>query len=224
MNYTVYLVSQDDDMSRIMALYMQQKEWNFKLIPNIKKAIECIHELPSLWIFDLERTNLMNFEVIHMIKLKKTKTPIIFMSSKVNSSDRLMTLELGVDDIMEKPFSPKELIIRSLRLMDRSYTPLFNPPNYQVLRLQNYSINEGTRIVENQNEKLKLTSKEFDLLALFARNCGQALSREQILMKIWGRNTYYNDRAVDGLVRRLRKKLINLRIETLYGYGYRACS
>lgn len=224
MNYTVYLVSKDDNMSRITALYMQQKGWNFKLIPNMTKAVECISECPNLWIFDLERADSMNFEIIHMIKLKKTQTPIIFISSTVNSSDRLMTLELGVDDIMEKPFSPKELIIRSLRQMDRSYTPLFHPPNYQVLRLQNYLINEGTRTVEGQNENPKLTSKEFDLLTLFAQNCGQALSREQILMKIWGANAFYNDRAVDDLVRRLRKKLVTLRIETVYGYGYRACS
>ena len=218
------MVSQDDNMSRIIALYMQQKGWNLKLIPSIAKALECISETPSLWVFDMERTDLMNFEIIHKIKLKKTQTPIIFISSNVNSSDRLMTLELGVDEIMEKPFSPKELVIRSLRLMDRSYTPLFHPPNYQVLRLQNYIINEGTRTVESQKENPKLTSKEFDLLTLFARNCGQALSREQILMKVWGVNAYYNDRAVDDLVRRLRKKLGSLRIETVYGYGYRACS
>ena len=223
MNFTVYLVSRDDTMSRILALYMQKEGWNLKLLPNMKKAMACIHESPSLWIFDLEKTELMNYETIHMIKLNNPKTPVVLISEKVDSTQRLMTLELGVDDIMEKPFSPKELIIRSLRLMDRAYTPLFQPQRHQVLKFQNYTINEGTRIVADDQSPLQLTSKEFDLLTLFARNGGQALSREQILMNIWGMTTYCNDRVVDDLVRRLRRKMGDLRIETIYGYGYRAC-
>lgn len=224
MYYTVYLTSRDETLSRIIALYMQKEGWNLKLLPSLEKAMGCIHESPNLWIFDLKRTDLMDFEAIHMIKIKNPKTPIILISTKVESDDRLMTLELGVDELMEKPFSPKELIIRSLRLMDRSYIPLFHPPKHQVLRFQEYVINEGARIVEDHSNRFRLTSKEFDLLTFFARNSGQALSREQILMNIWGMSSYCNDRVVDDLVRRLRKKMNTLRIETIYGFGYRACS
>ena len=224
MNYTVYLVSKDETMSRILALYMQKEGWNLKLLPTVEKAMACISESPNLWIFDLERTNLMNYEVIHRIKTQNPRTPIIMSTTKVESNDRLMTLELGVDEVMEKPFSPKELIIRALRLMDRSYTPLFQPQRYQLLQFQEYVINEGSRIVENNRDEFRLTSKEFDLLTFFAKNCGQALSREQILMNIWGISSYCNDRVVDDLVRRLRKKMDTLRIETIYGFGYRACS
>lgn len=223
MSFTVYLVSKDDAMSRILALYMQKEGWNLKLLPNDAKAMSCIHEAPNLWIFDLERTELMNYETIHLIKMKNPLTPVVLISSKVDSTERLMTLELGVDDIMEKPFSPKELIIRALRLMDRAYTHLYTTPKHQVLQFQNYMINEGARLVKDNEESLILTSKEFDLLTLFAKNGGQALSREQILMNIWGMTSYCNDRVVDDLVRRLRKKLGDLRIETIYGYGYRAC-
>jgi len=223
MNFTVYLVSRDETMSRILALYMQKEGWNLKLLPTVKKAMECIHESPNLWIFDLERTDLLNYEAIHMIKLQNPRTPVVLMVSKVDSTERLMTLELGVDDIMEKPFSPKELIIRSLRLMDRAYTPLYQPQKHQVLTFQNYVINEGSRVVADHDDTLRLTSKEFDLLTLFAKNGGQALSREQILMNIWGMTSYCNDRVVDDLVRRLRRKMGDLRIETIYGYGYRAC-
>lgn len=224
MNYSVNLISRDETMSRVLALYMQKEGWNLKLLPSVKKAMMCIHEAPNLWIFDLQRADLMNYEAIHMIKLHNPKTQIILSSGKVEANDRLMTLELGVDEIMEKPFSPKELIIRSLRLMDRSYIPVFHAPQYQVLRFQEYVINEGSRSVENHSNQFQLTSKEFDLLTFFARNCGQALSREQILMNIWGMSDYCNDRIVDDLVRRLRKKMNALRIETIYGFGYRACS
>lgn len=224
MNYSVNLISRDETMSRVLALYMQKEGWNLKLLPSVKKAMMCIHEAPNLWIFDLKRADLMNYEAIHMIKLHNPKTQIILSSGKVEANDRLMTLELGVDEIMEKPFSPKELIIRSLRLMDRSYIPVFHAPQYQVLRFQEYVINEGSRSVENHSNQFQLTSKEFDLLTFFARNCGQALSREQILMNIWGMSEYCNDRIVDDLVRRLRKKMNALRIETIYGFGYRACS
>ncbi|MBN2898867.1 MAG: response regulator transcription factor [Clostridia bacterium] len=223
MNFTVYLVSRDDTMSRILALYMQKEGWNLKLLPNIKRASECIHESPNLWIFDLEKTELVNYEAIHMIKINNPLTPIMLVSSKVDSTERLMTLELGVDDIIEKPFSPKELIIRALRLMDRTYRPLYSVKKQQVHNFQNYIINEGSRVVVDHDETFQLTSKEFDLLTLFARNKGQALSREQILINIWGMSEYCNDRVVDDLVRRLRKKMCALRIETIYGYGYRAC-
>lgn len=223
MGYTVYLISKDEAMSRIVALYMQKEGWNLKLLPSLAKATACIQEQPNLWIFDLEHTGLIDYEMIHLIKIHNPKTPIILSTSKVKSNDRLMTLELGVDDIVEKPFVPKELIIKSLRLMDRSFTPLFQPPKHQVLRLQDYIINEGSRMVQGHNFDCNLTSKEFDLLTFFAKNRGQALSREQILFNIWGMSSYCNDRVVDDLVRRLRKKLCTLRIETIYGYGYRVC-
>ncbi|MCT4633940.1 MAG: response regulator transcription factor [Firmicutes bacterium] len=223
MNYTVYLVSKDEQLRRILALYMQKEGWNFKLIPELSRAERYINESPSLWIIDVEKTSVMNFEIIHKIKIYNSNTPIVLISPKVDSADRLMVLELGIDDLLEKGFSPKEIIIRSLRLMDRAYSPLYKPQRICVHQFQNYQINEGKRIVTEDQITYRLTSKEFDLLTLFARNGGQALSREQIIMNIWGMTEYCNDRAVDDLVRRLRKKMGNLRIETIYGYGYRSC-
>lgn len=221
MNKTVYFVTNDENLSRIMILYMKKEGWNIKLFSNSLKAMACISDTPHLWIFDVNNPNLINYDILTNIKLNNQDTPTIMISNKISTQDRLLGLELGIDDILEKPFSPKELIIRAKRLIGDDAQGVIS--NKLVLELQRYTINEGSRIVQFDEYSIELTSKEFDLLVLFAKNCGLALSRDQILLNIWGMANYSNYRVVDDLVRRLRKKLETLRIETVYGYGYRAC-
>ncbi|HSH36193.1 response regulator transcription factor, partial [Schnuerera sp.] len=130
--------------------------------------------------------------------------------------DRVLGLELGSDDYLAKPFLPRELVIRTKNLLERVYGS-----NYQIINIPPYIVEEKSRRVKLENGLIDLTSKEFDLLLYFAKNQGIALSREQILEAVWGSNYFGTDRVVDDLIRRLRKKMPKLRIETIYGYGYR---
>ena len=127
-----------------------------------------------------------------------------------------MGLELGSDDYLAKPFLPRELVIRTRNLLERVYSTA-----HHIYSIFPYTIDEASRTVKLNEEIIDLTSKEFDLVIYFVKNIGLALSREQIISNIWGTNYFGSDRVVDDLIRRLRKKMQHLRLETIYGYGYR---
>ncbi len=123
---------------------------------------------------------------------------------------------MGGDDYITKPFSPKELVLRVNNVMKRVY----KNENNRIL-IDGYELDEEQRKVFFNGSEIDLTTKEFDLLMMFIKNKGIAFSREKILTNVWEENYFGSDRVVDDTLRRLRKKLPNLNIHTIYGYGYR---
>ena len=156
------------------------------------------------------------YQLLQEIKLTYPNIPVIFISARDADIDRVLGLELGSDDYLPKPFLPRELVIRTGNLLERVYGS-----NTQIQNIPPYIVDERSRSVKFEDQLMDLTSKEFDLLIYFSKNQGLALSREQILKSIWGSDYFGTDRVVDDLVRRLRKKMPKLNIETIYGYGYR---
>ena len=223
MLYNIYLVGQEADLNRIITVYMKQEGWNVYAFKSADDAVASYDESPNLWILDMDQPSISDYDLIRTIRKNNSDVPIILTSSTTTLADRVLGLELGADDFIDKPFEPRELIIRAHRLLYRTNQYYLNQRNNQLL-LQSYIIDEGRRIVKYKEDEIFLTSKEFDLISMFAKNSGYALSREQILDRIWGSCSYSNYRVVDDLVRRLRGKLTNLRIETIYGHGYRAVS
>ena len=131
--------------------------------------------------------------------------------------DKIIGLEMGSDDYLAKPYSPKELVLRVNKLINRIY----KDNNNLLITYEPYEIDLNKRVAKENNEEIKLTTLEFDLLLMFLNNKNVTFSREDILNKIWGSDYFGSDRAVDDLVRRLRKKMPKLNISTIYGYGYR---
>jgi two-component system response regulator CssR len=156
------------------------------------------------------------FDLIEEIRTHDHDVPVIFMSARDKEFDRVIGLEKGSDDYITKPFSPKELVLRVNNLIRRVYKE--DEPKIFV---NGYEIDEAKRVVSEGSEMIDLTTKEFDLLMLFVNNRGTAFPREQILSQIWEENYYGSDRVVDDTLRRLRKKMPNLAIHTIYGFGYR---
>ena len=130
--------------------------------------------------------------------------------------DRIIGLEKGSDDYITKPFSPKELVLRVNNLMRRVYRD-----EDKYLSVDGYDIDENQRTVVEGNTQIELTTKEFDLLMMFVNNRGKAFPREKILEQVWEENYFGSDRVVDDTLRRLRKKMPNLSIKTIYGFGYK---
>ena len=157
------------------------------------------------------------FDLIEEIRRNNPDVPVIFMSARDKEFDRIIGLEKGSDDYIPKPFSPKELVLRVNNIIRRTYRDETNTR----LNVDGYEIDEVQRIVYVDGEKIDLTTKEFELLMLFVKNRGTAMNRDEILNKVWETNYYGNDRVVDDTLRRLRKKLPNLSIHTIYGFGYR---
>ena len=143
--------------------------------------------------------------------------PIIFTSARDQDLDKILGLELGSDDYITKPYSPKELVLRVNNMIKRVY----GNNSQKLINYNNYSIDTDKRKVTENDKEIKLTTLEFDLLLLFLNNKSKSFSRDEILDNVWGNNYFGSDRVVDDLVRRLRKKLPKLNLTAIYGYGYR---
>ena len=169
-----------------------------------------------LWLIDIMLDKASGFELFNEIKASKPKMPIIFMSARDQEFDRIIGLEKGCDDYITKPFSPKELVLRVNNIIKRAYRDDNNR-----ISIDGYELDEEQRKIYADNVEIELTTKEFDLLMMFIKNKGIAFSRDKILENVWDENYFGSDRVVDDTLRRLRKKLPNLNIHTIYGYGYR---
>jgi len=216
--YKIFLVEDEQNLNQIVASYLEKEGWAVQSFYDGVSAIQAIASRPHLWILDIMLPDIDGYQLLRTIKEETPSVPVIFISARDADLDRIIGLELGSDDYLAKPFLPRELVIRTHRILERVYRMAGEKP---TVSLNPYILDEEKRVVLNGEEQIEITSKEFDLAAFFARHRGQALSREQIINHVWGEDYVGTDRSVDDLVRRLRKKLPELRVETIYGFGYR---
>ncbi|HLT00375.1 MAG TPA: response regulator transcription factor, partial [Acholeplasma sp.] len=155
------------------------------------------------------------FELIQEIKRVNPDAAIIFTSARDQALDKIRGLELGSDDYLAKPYSPRELILRVKAILNRKNSR----PGH--MNYSEYVISLDSREIRHGDVQIELTNKEFEMLLVFLKNKQQPIERQVMLESIWGKNYVGSDRVVDDLLRRLRAKMPLLRIETIYGYGYR---
>jgi two-component system response regulator CssR len=217
MAYRIHLVEDEANLNELLTSYLSKEGWEVTSFLNGESARQAIPARPHLWILDIMLPDIDGYQLLREIKADLGVMPVIFISARDAELDRVIGLEMGSDDYLPKPFLPRELVIRTRKLLERVYAEqprekLFIPP---------YIIDEHQRLVLCNDEVIDLTSREFDLLLLLAKHPGQAFSREQMLDQIWGLEYVGTDRVVDDLVRRLRKKMPAFKLETIYGHGYR---
>ncbi len=221
MNYTIYLVEDDKKLNKVLMSYLLKEGWNVRSFADGQQALNEIKNHPHLWIVDIVLPKVDGYQLVNEIKKDCPQVPVIFISCLDTDLDRIFGLEFGSDDYLGKPFLPRELILKTKIILERTYSchgPASN--SAQVLTYPPLKILLEKRSVLNNDKPVKLTGKEFDLLILFVRSSGNILNREQIIQVVWGSNYYIVDRVVDDLVHRLRKKIPELKLETCYGYGY----
>ncbi|MDI3547241.1 MAG: two-component system, OmpR family, response regulator CssR [Halanaerobiales bacterium] len=220
MSFKIYLVEDDENLNRLLTSYLENEGWQVKSFLTGVKAKKAIVDKPHLWILDIMLPDIDGYQLITEIKEDDPHLPVIFISARDADLDRIIGLEKGSDDYLAKPFSPRELVIRTRKLLERIYKG--HDKEEKTILYNQYKIALSKRAVfTSEGEIIELTSLEFELLTYLLRNLQQALSREQILTAVWGDNYFGTDRVVDDLIRRLRKKLPLLNIETIYGYGYK---
>lgn len=221
MSYQIYLVEDDQNLNDILSSYLEKEGWQVKNFLNGEPARKVIKDSPHLWVLDIMLPDIDGFQLISEIKDFDPEVPVMFISARDADLDRIIGLEKGSDDYLAKPFSPRELVIRVHKLLKRVYAN--SEVEHKKYHYQNYLIDyQGRQVNEAENDQIiNLTSKEFDLLIYLLDNKRNALSREQIINNVWGNNYFGSDRVVDDLVRRLRQKMSKLKIETIYGHGYR---
>jgi two-component system response regulator CssR len=216
--YTICLVEDEEDLSKVVKAYLERAGYEVVSFTKGSEAISYIGNKVDLWILDIMLGDDINgYDVIKAIREKDENVPVIFTSARDQELDKIFGLELGSDDYMTKPYSSKELVLRVNNIIKRVY----KDKESNIITYDEYNINQEKRVVEWNKKEIKLTTLEFDLLLLFVQNKGKCFSREEILTQVWKEDYFGNDRAVDDLVRRVRKKLPKLNIEAVYGYGYR---
>lgn len=216
--YKICLVEDEKDLSNLIKSYLEREGYEVTCFYNGEDAYNSIgKEVVHLWILDIMLgDSISGYDIIKKIRENEPNIPVIFTSARDQDLDKIIGLELGSDDYITKPYSPKELVLRVNRIIKRVYNNTLDNVHYE-----NYSIDLVKRIVLEKDKEINLTTLEFDLLLMFLNNKNKSFSREEILKNIWGNDYFGSDRVVDDLVRRVRRKLPKLNINTIYGYGYR---
>jgi two-component system response regulator CssR len=216
--YTICLVEDEMALANVVKAYLERANYNVVCFSEGEDAINYIGNKVDLWILDIMLGDDVNgYDVIKAIREKDENVPVIFTSARDQELDKIFGLELGSDDYMTKPYSSKELVLRVNNIIKRVY----KEKDDNIINYEEYVINQDKRLVEQNGKEIKLTSLEYDLVILFIKNKGKCFSREEILNLIWGNDYFGTDRVVDDLVRRIRKKLPKIKIDAVYGYGYR---
>lgn len=217
MKKVICVVEDEVAINDLVAQYLKKEGYEVRSYYTYEEASTHVSDDDvHLWILDIMLDDKSGFDLIEEIRLQEAEIPVIFMSARDKEFDRIIGLEKGSDDYITKPFSPKELVLRVNNVMKRVYK---NDNNR--ITIDGYELDEEQRKVFDGGLEIDLTTKEFDLLMMFIKNKGLAFSREMILTNVWEENYYGSDRVVDDTLRRLRKKLPNLNIHTIYGFGYR---
>ena len=215
--YKIALVEDEIDLNNLIKTYLEKNNYEVISYINGTDAINNINKDIHLWILDIMlKDDISGYDIIKEIRKTNTKVPVIFTSARDKDLDKIIGLELGSDDYITKPYSPKELVLRVNNIIKRVYSQEFTKIVYET-----YTIDNEKRIVLENNKEINLTTLEFDLLNMFLNNKNKQFSRDDILNNVWGNEYFGTDRVVDDLVRRLRKKMPKLNINTIYGFGYR---
>ena len=217
MKRVISIVEDEKDINNLVAQYLRKEGYEVHSYYTYEEASAHVADDDvHLWILDIMLDDKSGFDLIEEIRLQGPETPVIFMSARDKEFDRIIGLEKGSDDYITKPFSPKELVLRVNNIIRRTYKE-----DNQRISVDGYEIDENQRFVYFRNDVIDLTTKEYELLMLFVKNRGTAFTREDILQKVWEENYFGSDRVVDDTMRRLRRKMPNLTIHTIYGFGYR---
>ncbi|MCI9110780.1 MAG: response regulator transcription factor [Bacilli bacterium] len=214
--YKICLVEDEENLNNLIKSYLERDGYEVVQYFNGTDALNHVTDKADVWILDIMLGDAVSgYDIIKKIR-ETNDVPVIFTSARDQDLDKIIGLELGSDDYVTKPYSPKELVLRVNNIIKRIYSTQTEKITYE-----NYVIDLDKRLVDDGSKEISLTTLEFDLLVMLLQNKNKSFSRNQILEKVWGENYFGSDRVVDDLVRRLRKKMPKLRLNTIYGYGYR---
>lgn len=216
---SVLLVEDDDAIADMLRSFFERDGYRFLHALTGEEAVERLRIRPvSAILLDINLPGIDGVETCRRIR-EFASTPVIMLTARDSELDKVLGLEMGADDYVTKPFSPRELMARIKAVLRRSEEP---PTKPRIIEVDGFEIDAGKRSVSTPGgEVIEPTAKEFDLLWFLAENSGLAMSRGQILQAVWGYEYFGETRTVDVHIRQLRKKLDGIPIETVWGVGYR---
>ena len=221
----ILIVEDDPDIVDILSYNLKQADLKVKSVPDGSSALaEVKRRLPDLILLDLMLPKVDGLEVFRLLKSEpETKNvPIIMITAKGEEVDRIVGLELGADDYITKPFSPREVVLRVRSVLKRSVAD-FQKEITAKIEANGVIIDIDRRQVNYKAKSIDLTATEFDLLSILAKAPGRVFTRNLLMDMVWGQDYYGVDRTVDTHMSRLRRKLGGggKNLQTVHGIGYR---
>jgi two-component system phosphate regulon response regulator PhoB len=224
-NPTIFVVEDDADIARLVRHHLEGAGYRVRVFATTLPVIaEAERDLPAIFLLDIMVPGGDGFDLCRRIRgQRRLQTiPIIFLTAKTSEADRIMGLELGADDYISKPFSPRELVARVRAVLRRFERPLAPA----VTKIGDIEIDSGAMTVTVRGGQITTTATEFRLLEYLARHPGRVFTRDQLLDAVWRDTAFVTPRSVDVYVRRIREKIEEdpedpRYLRTLRGAGYR---
>ena len=219
----ILVVDDEENIVELCRLYLEKEGFRVAAAPGGEEALRLFEEQhPALVILDIMIPEPDGWEVCRRIR-SRSSTPIIMLTAREDEVDKVVGLELGADDYLTKPFSPRELVARVKAVLRRTRPEAFSQ---EVLHVDDLVIDAPRRKVLQGGKEVELTPREFDLLHVLALNRGMVMTREMLLERVWGYDYYGDTRTVDVHIRHVREKLgddhQNPRyLVTVWGVGYK---
>ncbi|ADH60521.1 two component transcriptional regulator, winged helix family [Thermoanaerobacter mathranii subsp. mathranii str. A3] len=216
----VLVIEDEEGMRDILKTYLENNGYEVLVAENGKIGLEYFNNNKDIGIIllDIMLPDISGWSLLKTIR-EKSKVPVMMITARGEEYDKLLGFELGADDYVVKPFSPKEVVARVKAILARTS----GESEVEKTEYEGISINVSSREVTVDGEKIDLTPKEFDLLKLLIDNKGKVVSREKCLNEVWGYDFYGDLRTVDTHIKQLREKLGEKRklIKTVWGIGYK---
>ncbi|WP_408069838.1 response regulator [Butyrivibrio sp. JL13D10] len=222
----ILIVDDDSNIAELISLYLVKECFDTLIVGDGESALAAFDTFsPNLVLLDLMLPGIDGYQVCRELRTK-SQTPIIMLSAKGEVFDKVLGLEMGADDYMEKPFDSKELVAR-VKAVLRRYKPVVpeqDTSDDKVVKYQDLEINMTNYSVNYQGSRIDMPPKELELLYFLASSPNRVFTREQLLDQIWGYEYVGDTRTVDVHIKRLREKIKdhqNWRIATIWGIGYK---
>lgn len=223
----IFLADDDPTIRELIPQYLQRDGYEVITFSRGDQLMDALkgQSKPDMLILDIMMPGMDGYEVCKNVR-KDSHLPIIFISARDDEVDKILGLELGSDDYLAKPFSPRELVARVKTVLRRVHTPRpeKDAPLHSLSLGDIIIFSEQRKVCRGQQE-IPLTTKEYELFYFLVCNKGRVYNRQQLVDQVWGYDYFGDTRAVDDLIKRLRKKLKDagstLEVVTVWGYGYR---
>ena len=220
----VLVVDDDINIVKLIKLYLEKEDYEVVTANNGREALEVYNrEDPSIIVLDIMMPELDGNAVCREIR-KTSNVPIILLTAKGETFDKVLSLELGADDYIVKPFDPKELTARIKAILRRSETKNTTSDD-KIVKFDKLEVNLVNYELKIEGRVLEIPPKELELLYFLASNPNRVFTREQLLEEVWGFDYFGDSRTVDVHIKRLREKLegteANWQLKTVWGVGYK---
>lgn len=222
----ILILDDEKEIADLVELYLNNENYNVYKFYTSEEAMECINTVKlDLAILDVMVKGKNGFEICKLIREKGLQFPIIMLTAKIDSNDKITGLTIGADDYITKPFNPLELVAR-VKSQIRRYTKYNKADEEKVIYINGLEINKEKHQCRLYDKKIELTPIEFDILLYLAKHKGNVVSSEELFEKVWKEKYLENNNTVMVHIRRIREKLNDDTrnpkfIKTIWGVGYR---